>query len=157
MSPTKRGLPRGVAFALGAALLFGLSTPAAKRPLGDIHPVLLAGLLYGASGAGLFMLRLVRGTTSQATLTRHDAPWLAGAVLFGGILGPVLLLLGLRGTPASTATRTPPATPRASPTRTSTPTSRSPIGTCTSRTSITATRTTTGDSGPGFSVPPTWP
>ena len=112
MSPTKRGLPRGVAFALGAALLFGLSTPAAKRPLGDIHPVLLAGLLYGASGAGLFMLRL---------------------------------------------TRTPPATPRASPTRTSTPTSRSPIGTCTSRTSITATRTTTGDSGPGFSVPPTWP
>lgn len=52
---------------------------------------------------GLFLLRLVRGTPSQAALTRHDAPWLAGAVLFGGILGPVLLLLGLRGTPASTA------------------------------------------------------
>jgi drug/metabolite transporter (DMT)-like permease len=103
VSPGKPGLPRGVAFALGSAVLFALSTPAAKRLLGDIHPVLLAGLLYGGSGVGLFLLRLVRGTRSQAPLTRHDVPWLVGAVLFGGILGPVLLFLGLRLTPASTA------------------------------------------------------
>jgi len=30
-------------------------------------------------------------------------PWLAGAVLSGGVLGPVLLMLGLAGTPASSA------------------------------------------------------
>jgi len=95
--------PRGVAFALAAAALFGLSTPAAKGLLGDIHPVLLAGLLYGGSGVGLCLFRLVRGSGSEAPLTRHDVPWLAGAVVSGGILGPVLLLVGLRVTPASMA------------------------------------------------------
>ena len=125
MNSGTRGLPRGVVFALGSAVLFALSTPAAKRLLGDIHPVLLAGLLYGGSGVGLFLLRLVRGTRSQAALTRHDALWLAGAVLFGGILGPVLSSSRTRTTTPTTstiATCTPRATPRASRTRTSTPT-----------------------------------
>lgn len=96
-------IPRGVAFALGAAFLFGLSTPAAKVLLGDVHPVLLAGLLYCGSGLGLFLFRLLQKASSEAPLTRRDAPWLAGAVVFGGILGPVLLLLGLAATPASSA------------------------------------------------------
>ena len=96
-------LPRGVLLALGAAVLFGLSTPAAKRLLGDVHPVLLAGLLYAGSGLGLFLSWLARGGGSEAALTRRDAPWLAGAVAFGGILAPVLLLVGLRATPASSA------------------------------------------------------
>jgi drug/metabolite transporter (DMT)-like permease len=69
--------------------------------LGDVHPVLLAGLLYGGSGLGLSLARLSRGGAGEAPLTRRDAPWLAGAVVAGGILGPVLLLVGLRGTPAS--------------------------------------------------------
>jgi drug/metabolite transporter (DMT)-like permease len=99
----RAGLPRGVALALGAAVLFGLSTPAAKRLVGDVHPVLLAGLLYGGSGLGLFLTRLARGSAGEAPLTRLDAPWLAGAVVSGGILGPVFLLVGLRATPASGA------------------------------------------------------
>jgi drug/metabolite transporter (DMT)-like permease len=89
--------------ALAAATLFGLSTPAAKRLLGDVHPVLLAGMLYGGSGLGLFFLDLARGSRSEAALVRRDVPWLAGAAVFGGILGPVLLLFGLRATPASSA------------------------------------------------------
>jgi drug/metabolite transporter (DMT)-like permease len=92
-----------VVLALGAAVLFGLSTPAAKRLLGNVDPVLLAGLLYGGSGLGLSLTRLVRGSAGEAGLTRRDAPWLAGAVAFGGVLAPVLLLVGLRATPASTA------------------------------------------------------
>jgi len=96
-------LPRGVALALAAALLFGLSTPAAKRLLGDVEPVLLAGLLYGGSGVGLFVVRLARGGAGEARLTRRNVPWLAGAIAAGGILGPVLLLVGLRVTPASSA------------------------------------------------------
>jgi drug/metabolite transporter (DMT)-like permease len=100
MSPTPRS---AVVFALGAAALFGISTPFAKLLLGGLPPVLLAGLLYLGSGIGLTLLRsvrLLRGAESVA-LARSDVPWLAGAVLFGGVLGPVLLLVGLRTTPAS--------------------------------------------------------
>lgn len=97
-------LPTGVGFALLAALLFGASTPFAKRLLGELPPVLLAGLLYAGSGMGLGLLRwLRRGRSAEAPLTRTDYPWLGGAVAFGGILGPVLLMLGLSRTPASTA------------------------------------------------------
>jgi drug/metabolite transporter (DMT)-like permease len=50
-SPTKT-LPAGVGVAILAAVLFGASTPFAKLLLGEIPPVLLAGLLYLGSGAG---------------------------------------------------------------------------------------------------------
>ena len=33
----------------------------------------------------------------------RDVPWLSGAVMFGGVLAPVLLLTGLQQTPASNA------------------------------------------------------
>jgi drug/metabolite transporter (DMT)-like permease len=98
-------LRRGVVFALGAAALFGVSTPIAKLLLGGIPPILLAGLLYLGSGIGLTLLRAVRrlrGATS-VPLVRADIPWLAGAVMFGGVLGPVLLMWALRATPASAA------------------------------------------------------
>ena len=39
----------------------------------------------------------------EEALTSRDAKWLAGAILFGGVLGPVLLLFGLARTPASSA------------------------------------------------------
>jgi drug/metabolite transporter (DMT)-like permease len=94
---------RGVGCALGAAALFGISTPFAKLLLGGLSPVMLAGLLYLGSGIGLTLLRTVRRWrgTESVPLIRPDIPWLAGAVLFGGVLGPVLLMLGLRSTPAS--------------------------------------------------------
>ncbi|MEO7014743.1 MAG: DMT family transporter [Dokdonella sp.] len=98
----------GIGPALLAALFFGASTPLAKLLLADISPILLAGLLYAGSGLGLglwLLLRrlLPRGARAEAALQRRDLPWLAGAVLFGGVLGPVLLMLGLAYTPASTA------------------------------------------------------
>lgn len=98
-----RGISPGVLFALAAAALFGASTPCAKLLLVATHPVLMAGLLYSGSGIGLSLLRLLRGAAPEAPLTRRDAPWLGGAVLFGGILGPVLLMAGLRATPGSSA------------------------------------------------------
>ena len=96
---------RGVVFAVGAAALFGVSTPFAKLLLGGLPPVLLAGLLYLGSGIGLTLLRAVRRLQGAPSvpLLRSDLPWLAGAVLFGGVLGPVLLMWGLRATPASAA------------------------------------------------------
>lgn len=51
---------RGVLAALGAALLFGAGTPAAKLLLGPVSPWLLAGLLYLGSGIGLALFRLLR-------------------------------------------------------------------------------------------------
>src|SRR5436305_11190862 len=95
----RRGvLPPGVGFAVLAAALFGASTPFAKLLLGEMRPLLLAGLLYLGSGLGLSLLLVLRrGQAShEAPLVRADLSWLTGAVFFGGVLGPVLLLLGLR-------------------------------------------------------------
>jgi drug/metabolite transporter (DMT)-like permease len=90
-----------VASALGAAFLFGASTPAAKTLVGEVHPVLLAGLLYAGSGLGLGIWFLAG--KRRAALGRGDIPWLAGAVLAGGIVGPVLLMVGLATTSAASA------------------------------------------------------
>ena len=90
-----------IAAALAAAILFGASTPAAKLLAGTIHPVLLAGLLYAASGVGLGIFFLAR--KSKFSLRRGDLPWLLGAVLSGGVVGPVLLMVGLALTSAASA------------------------------------------------------
>lgn len=96
-----------IIYALVAAILFGISTPFAKLLVGEVPPVMLAGLLYSGSGLGLsawLMLRNIRrGKDPIAHLTRQDIPWLAGAVLVGGIVAPVLLMLGITLIPASSA------------------------------------------------------
>jgi drug/metabolite transporter (DMT)-like permease len=98
----------GVPLALLSAALFGISTPFAKVLLGEgVSPWLLAGLLYLGSGVGLAVLRAARKVSGaalvEAPLRRADLPWLALVVLSGGIIGPVLLMLGLATTAASTA------------------------------------------------------
>jgi drug/metabolite transporter (DMT)-like permease len=94
---------KGAWTALSAAILFGISTPLAKGLLAGVSPQILAGLFYLGSGIGLILLgRLLRRSgVREAPLIRVDAPWLVGALLFGGILAPVLLLLGLQRTLAS--------------------------------------------------------
>ena len=91
-----------VLLALAAAVLFGASTPLAKLLLGSIDPWMLAGLLYLGSGIGLTIIRAIT-TRSEAALQQKDLPWLAGAILSGGVIGPVLLMFGLSRTPAATA------------------------------------------------------
>jgi len=95
-------LPAGVGVALLAAMLFGAGTPLAKALLTGVGPWMLAGLLYLGSGLGLAMLRVLRRAPS-ARLDRCEWPWLAGAVLAGGVVGPVLLMFGLSAMPASGA------------------------------------------------------
>lgn len=95
-------LPAGVAAALLAAALFGAGTPLAKTLLAGVGPWMLAALLYLGSGLGLAALRLLRRAPS-ARLEPGEWPWLIGAVAAGGVLGPVLLMFGLAGMPASTA------------------------------------------------------
>jgi len=92
----------GIAVALGAGALFGASTPLAKMLLTDVSPWMLAGLLYLGSGIGLSLVRIMRGSKGDE-LARHDWPWMFGAVVTGGIAGPVLLMWGVAGMAASTA------------------------------------------------------
>ncbi|HOY68909.1 MAG TPA: EamA family transporter, partial [Candidatus Ozemobacteraceae bacterium] len=97
-------IPMGVSYAILAAMLFGSTTPVAKFIIRDIHPVILAAILYLGSGVGLFLTRWITGSRSrEAALQRSSMPWLLGAILFGGILAPVLLMAGLKLTPASSA------------------------------------------------------
>lgn len=98
---------RGAAMAMAAASLFGLSTPLAKILLQRTDPLFLAGVLYLGSGVGLAVLRLAswrgRGMAREPAPAPGDWPWLAGAILSGGVIGPVLLLTGLALTGAGTA------------------------------------------------------
>ena len=99
---------KGIGSALVAAGLFGASTPLAKSLLPQVAPMLLAGLLYLASGVGLglyWVLRRMdrRSHQSEARLGRRDAGWLSLVVVFGGVVGPVLLMWGLSRSAASSA------------------------------------------------------
>ena len=84
---------RGIAAALGAAALFGLTVPLAKRALIGESPWLMAGLLYLGSGLGLGTVSAIQ--RRRWTVARSDLGWLAGAILSGGVIAPVLLMLGL--------------------------------------------------------------
>jgi drug/metabolite transporter (DMT)-like permease len=83
--------------ALASGILFGLATPASKVLVGDLGPYALAGLLY--LGAALAMLPAIRGKPLRPA--GMDRQRLAGAIVFGGIGGPLLLLLGLQAARAS--------------------------------------------------------
>jgi drug/metabolite transporter (DMT)-like permease len=100
---------RAILYALLSAVLFGISTPTAKALLGSTDPTVLAGLLYCGAGVGVaLMRRFVRPMlsppgTGEMALRRRDLPWLSGAIIAGGVVGPVLLLVGLARTEATTA------------------------------------------------------
>ena len=87
---------------MAAALLFGAGTPLAKQLLTGVDPWMLAGLLYLGSGLGLGAWRLVR-RAEPVQLPAGQWLWLAGAVLAGGVVGPLLLMFGLTRMPASGA------------------------------------------------------
>ncbi|MEZ5200746.1 MAG: DMT family transporter [Micropruina glycogenica] len=92
----------GVRAALLSAALFGASAPLAKLLLGDVDPWLLAGLLYVGAGVGMGLWRIIR-RSPRVALPRGELWWLVGAVVSGGLAGPVLLMVGLASMPASGA------------------------------------------------------
>jgi drug/metabolite transporter (DMT)-like permease len=80
---------------LVAALLFGASTPLSKALLDRVGPFTLAGLLYLGAALGVAPFGFRGGAPALRRDPRHRRRLLS-TVLFGGVLGPVLLLLGLR-------------------------------------------------------------
>jgi drug/metabolite transporter (DMT)-like permease len=100
-------MTRGILAAIGAAVLFGLSTPLAKMLVDSVPALLLAGLLYMGSGIGLAVVLAIRTATGGgASITwprGKDLWWLLGAIAAGGAVGPYLLMLGLQLTDAASA------------------------------------------------------
>jgi drug/metabolite transporter (DMT)-like permease len=97
MIAAKRSTAKYISAGLVSAFLFGAATPASKALLEGIQPQALAGLLY--LGAALGVLPVVIKERA------FRWPWLAGqrtfllltgAVVLGGIFGPLLLLLALK-------------------------------------------------------------
>ncbi|MCT8977455.1 EamA family transporter [Clostridium sp. CX1] len=91
-----------------AAALFGSSAPISKLLLGKIEPIPMAAFLYIGSGLGIFIFKQIEGVLNkrseqEAPLRKKDIPWLLGAVSFGGVFAPIILMNSLQSTPASTA------------------------------------------------------
>ncbi|HEX9399226.1 MAG TPA: DMT family transporter [Anaeromyxobacter sp.] len=87
--------PGGAAFGLAAAALFGASTPVAKLLVPGSGPLTLAGLLYLGAGLGLLAAAPFRRRDAEAPIQRSDLPVLASVIVAGGVVGPLLLVVGL--------------------------------------------------------------
>jgi len=94
-------LRRGVVRCALAAVLFGVSAPAASRLAEDLGPFSLAGLLY--VGAAVAVLPVVGRSRPTAEAIGRSWSRLAVAVVVGGAIGPVLLATGLGHVSAATA------------------------------------------------------
>ena len=84
-----------------SAILFGASTPASKLLLAELAPFQLAGLLYLGAVLGMTPVVIFGSRhTLSSPLNRSNRIRLGGAIVLGGMLGPLLLLMGLRLTTA---------------------------------------------------------
>lgn len=83
--------------ALLSALLFATATPVSKLLLGNLTAFQMAGLLYLGAAIGVSPMILRREQRlSILKMNRQNRLRLGGAVLLGGVVGPVSLLLGLQ-------------------------------------------------------------
>lgn len=92
---------RGAAWALLAAVLFGISTPLVQRAGYGIGAFSTAALLY--AGAAVVGLLTRRPPEQEARLRRSDLPRLSAMALLGAGLGPVALAWGLQHTSGASA------------------------------------------------------
>lgn len=79
-----------------SALLFGMAAPLSKLLLDNLNYFLLAGLLYLGAAAGLSPFSLSRSRVKIERIDNKNILRIVGSIIFGGLLGPVFLLLGLK-------------------------------------------------------------
>ncbi len=89
---------------MGAAGLFGISTPLVQRAGNGLGAFGTAALLY--AGAALVGALLRRPVNREAALRRADLPRLGWMALFGAAIGPVALAWGLQHTSGTSASLT---------------------------------------------------
>lgn len=87
--------------ALAAGLLFGAATPLSKSLLSSIGPGSLAGLLYLGAAIATFPFAIRESRARKARIRREGILPVVGAIFFGGFLGPLLLMIGLRAAEAA--------------------------------------------------------
>ena len=104
----------GYVGAVASALLFGVGTTLNKIALSDVHPTVVAGLIYFFAGLTLVVVRfspvrrhvmraLKTPTKTEPKICRKDITVLGLIVLSGSIAAPFLFLNGLNQTTAINA------------------------------------------------------
>ncbi len=92
--------------AVGAAALYGLSSPVSKLLLSGVSSMMMAAMLYLGAGIGMLALSGLgsknRRTLKEARLSRADLP-LASGVIALDIVAPILMMTGLKMTTSSNA------------------------------------------------------
>jgi len=96
--------------AVASALLFGTSATLNKIALENVHPTVVAGMIYFVGGVFLFgihfsplskkILALFESPEIESKITAKDFRTLAFVILCGSVVAPLLLLNGLNQTTA---------------------------------------------------------
>jgi drug/metabolite transporter (DMT)-like permease len=92
-------LIQGSLLATLSAVLFGISPVLCKMVIGEMSPVLLAGLLYFGSGIGLSFVLIrqrINIVLELQSISRIHQFKLLCAVLAGGVIAPVCLVYGIK-------------------------------------------------------------
>ena len=91
-----------ILIALLSAVLFGASTPIGKLLLYSLPPFQLAGLLYIGAAIGVLPFSIRQRNAKEIhRIGKRNILRLIGAISFGGVAGPVILLFGLQKAPAA--------------------------------------------------------
>jgi len=100
----------GYVSAVASALLFGTSSTLNKIALEDVHPTVIAGMIYFIGGVFLFgihfsplskkILALFESSEIEPKITTKDFRVLAFVIICGSVVAPLLLLNGLNQTTA---------------------------------------------------------
>ncbi len=90
-----------VVVAVISAALFGVATPVSKILLENLNYFQLAGLLYLGAAVGLLPFFLKKDNLKIGVIDRKNLFRIFGAAVFGGSIGPVFLLVGLKMANAS--------------------------------------------------------
>ena len=93
---------KAIFHAVLAAALYALSMPFSKLLLEEVPPTMLAAFLYLGAGAGMIILSALRRQRHEQPLRREDLRYTVAMVALD-IAAPILLMLGLKFTPAANA------------------------------------------------------
>ena len=103
----------GYVSAVASALLFGASSTLNKIALEDVHPTVVAGMIYFIGGVFLFgihltplskkILSLLDTKETETKISKKDLSVLAFVIISGSVMAPLLLLNGLNETTAINA------------------------------------------------------